>query len=594
MATSNDTQMTGVMIDITTNSDGTFTMNKTALAVKNLADETEKAEKKTFKFSDIWKRLNSDLTKKKDGQFNGIRASVIALEAGLRLAERALGAFTGTIGSAVSASLNFREANDPVVKELEGFGRLMETTWARIGDMLTPIMIGLSRSFTPILQGLKDWATGQDKVKRSEIASYVVSLASLMVNVMATALTVVNKLWGKLDAAMGWVEARQHRINAQALKDRKAEMMEKQGRLLKSVADGLDEQIAREEKLAELASHRAENNEKEVQDWIDGNQQKVADALKAGEQIAGSIAPEAGGDLTRAEREKIARDKEAAARKAKAEAERLEREAQQRFVRETNDLKESHMTKLKMTQKYLEQENELNEQKDKSQSARSDGIIDNSGKGLTELRRGWAEFYAMRQQAAVKTAPHIKKAEEKLTDSLMQQSQAVSGQIMGIINVAKQGFDAFIEYLGQKILEFLLQSFVMMFLNFVTGGGASIGSMLGGAAKSTFGIGMASGGFVPNTGMPGRDSVPAMLTPEEFVIPAPIVKDIKNGRKPSRPGHYNDGGTVSAPTGGRRGSDGGGPTFMLFGTSRAQFNRAYRDNFKPATERLKRNRVLKG
>jgi len=55
----------------------------------------------------------------------------------------------------------------------------------------------------------------------------------------------------------------------------------------------------------------------------------------------------------------------------------------------------------------------------------------------------------------------------------------------------------------------------------------------------------ASGGFVSG-GVAGKDSIPALLMPGEYVLPVPIVDAIRSGTPPPTPGKYAFGGSVSS------------------------------------------------
>ena len=98
--------------------------------------------------------------------------------------------------------------------------------------------------------------------------------------------------------------------------------------------------------------------------------------------------------------------------------------------------------------------------------------------------------------------------------------------------------------------------------------------------------GFAAGGMVTG-GIRGRDSVPAMLMPGEYVLPTHVVDSIRSGTPPSRSGQFASGGMV---TGGGRMAAPVQMNFMAFTSSRAQVRKLERDVFSPERNRLKRNR----
>ncbi len=144
--------------------------------------------------------------------------------------------------------------------------------------------------------------------------------------------------------------------------------------------------------------------------------------------------------------------------------------------------------------------------------------------------------------------------------------------------------------LTDMIAGFLAQAAIVSFFSLFLGGpsigfGAALGKILG---FNTGGLvrRMAGGGFVSG-GIPGRDSVPALLTPGEYVIPAPVVQDIQRGRPPSRRGQFNDGGYVDR-RGGLAARSGGNVINVIGPPSRAHLRRILRDTVEPEDRIMRR------
>lgn len=97
---------------------------------------------------------------------------------------------------------------------------------------------------------------------------------------------------------------------------------------------------------------------------------------------------------------------------------------------------------------------------------------------------------------------------------------------------------------------------------------------------------MAKGGLVTG-GVPGKDSVPAVLMPGEFVLPAWLVDDIRTGRSPSTSGPV-DAAPMPRGAASDRGASPVTQNLLAFTTSRAQFRRLERDIFEPEQRRRKR------
>lgn len=172
----------------------------------------------------------------------------------------------------------------------------------------------------------------------------------------------------------------------------------------------------------------------------------------------------------------------------------------------------------------------------------------------------------------------------------------------GVIQGTKTLGQAFVQ-LGKSIVKAITEAIVKLLLfkalTAIFSGGTSLvaagpagalGGLLGGVLGFNKG-GMvpkfAGGGFVSG-GTPGRDSVPAMLTPGEFVLPKNVVDTIKSSI-PSTSNKFNTGGLV-----GGNNIRGGSNTVVIQTLSvpdRAQFRRQLRDSLVPELKELKRNGV---
>lgn len=138
----------------------------------------------------------------------------------------------------------------------------------------------------------------------------------------------------------------------------------------------------------------------------------------------------------------------------------------------------------------------------------------------------------------------------------------------------KESFGDMLRDIAQQLARFVASALVQRFIALVIGGGVGGGA---GAAAVAVGAALNSGGLVPGSG-PDRDSVPAMLTPHEYVISRRAVKrygigflnalnaglvprttlaGIRPGPMPSMiPGRWNSGGPVDGAGGG------GGPQIL--------------------------------
>lgn len=163
----------------------------------------------------------------------------------------------------------------------------------------------------------------------------------------------------------------------------------------------------------------------------------------------------------------------------------------------------------------------------------------------------------------------------------------VGSSIMGLIKGTETLGDVFkgvLESMLQQLIAFVASGIVKTFLTMFTTGGISGG---GGIAKI---FGFADGGYVTG-GVPGKDSVPAMLMPGEYVLPAKVVSAMTSrGTTPD-----NSAVVSSSPV--RPGSAGSNVTVnhnvqMLGPMDQSSFQRMYRDNINPSLKRLRKQGVI--
>jgi hypothetical protein len=202
--------------------------------------------------------------------------------------------------------------------------------------------------------------------------------------------------------------------------------------------------------------------------------------------------------------------------------------------------------------------------------------------------------------------------EQKASQERLQDQAAQTGMVIGdsfgsafgsILNGASNAEDAFTQFAKTAkaaALDAAEKIATAAAVKWAVEAGSSqagvpiVGPALAAAAASaafalakSFILKLGEGGIVPGTG--NRDSVPALLTPGELVVPAPVVKDFMGlVRSPSPGPAFQQGGMVS---------EGGGPTVMqpifqsLGFPDRAQTQRWFRDVFSPEAEEFESRRI---
>lgn len=211
-----------------------------------------------------------------------------------------------------------------------------------------------------------------------------------------------------------------------------------------------------------------------------------------------------------------------------------------------------------------------------------DKLLELSKKQLAEAAghlaayfRNSADYYNRVADLAEKTAKaqqeredEVAKDREEKMRSLEERNRRIADGLTGLFfdigaAVAKGGKDvgdaigSIFAELGLQIAKLVASKAFMFLLQLLTGG---IGGVFGEFFSFIFGgadgglVQMAGGGMVQRYagggpvqgGFPGRDSVPALLMPDEYVIPAHQVRqNVAAGRAPDDSGSAGGGGSLS-------------------------------------------------
>lgn len=605
----------------------------------------------------------------------------------LELAKKAFHVFERAVKGMIEQSLAFRYSWDPTRKEVEKFGVEIERTVGRLGDLLMPIIIGLARSFTPLLEQFIKWTEENKKLIQQNMVTYFAEIATVLVNGMAAGAGIAMKAWYGLGIGVKGVQLAMMKLLLEYL--RVKEVMPGVGVTdeQKALLGWLPGQI---DKVSNgiLALDKAINAK---QTGIDEFQGKLVDAIAAAEEFGNRFTENAKRATVHTKELEAAMDAALkkleemsdAALKKLADKNLLDIKAELNPSRVTNQLHQIGEAWSRMA--------EHSENAGKLMEAAENRIFERAGEGLGPLLQAWQTFATMRAAAVIPNTEEIIAIEKRLTDETKQLAQKAAAEIVQVFDnlrqeissvgsietttvqkiaiegpekidrltgqkarqveryadritkaeidsLRRQGkevnvitdtmeiktktaldavvntIDSFLGMVLNKLIDFMAQTVVQAFLDFIakaaTGGGGGGGGILGGiiggigdllglggASDVTGGqldtamthIGYASGGLVAG-GVAGMDSVPAMLTPGEFVLPASVVKSIRDGSSPQAPGHYASGGMVP-PAGS------GGTTninLLAFTTSRAQARKMERDVLGPERKRLERNRVYRG
>jgi len=126
------------------------------------------------------------------------------LNAGLEIAKKVFRALNQTIGASFRKALEFRHAWDPAKKALTDFGKAADTSLARMGDLLVPLIAGMARAWTEASSGIDQWIATNERALQTGIIDFVVSLSVKLGTVLAVSAKMATKSFSGL--VMLWHE----------------------------------------------------------------------------------------------------------------------------------------------------------------------------------------------------------------------------------------------------------------------------------------------------------------------------------------------------------------------------------------------------
>ena len=160
------------------------------------------------------------------------------------------------------------------------------------------------------------------------------------------------------------------------------------------------------------------------------------------------------------------------------------------------------------------QEKEMEERMKYGMASTTDSIV----AGIRKLQDQWGTWQTQVSQAVVdignSLASNISSGLSDILDGTKSISQGFKDMALSIV-----------KSIEQIIIKMLVQIALMQLLNAISGGTGAIGGV---SVAALAGLGRAEGGIIPGEG--NRDSVPAMLTPGEYVINKRSAQKIGYGR----------------------------------------------------------------
>ena len=417
-------------------------------------------------------------------------AAAVANQA-LELAKKGWELFRMAIVDTISEALRFRREGDASRKFFEDFKRNAETMRARIGDVLIPVVQGFGEVIDGLVTKFKKWVIANRQVIGSGIIEWVAKLSTLLVKGVVRSVLMITKVW------QGWmliIETGKAAINAffSVVLSGVSKAMGAMGKLAEAV--GADGVAGRYKIAAEAASGFGAEFSKSSDEATD-----------SAFEIAASI--------EKVERDLMALEKTAVDAIGKGATRAFELLKQ--GVVGTN-------TTIEESKKRTEELNAAIDALIATRALKIDMDTERINNDLAALSDNADEEAAKIEAALTRAFATVSLAAETAFAAMLDGSKSVGE---AFVDMAKQIFKVII----QQVLAVIVARAIEGAATAVSAHAAIpfVGLAIGAAAGSAF-LGailsykgkvpknFAAGGLVVG-GIPGRDSVPAMLAPGERV-----------------------------------------------------------------------------
>lgn len=497
------------------------------------------------------------------GAFALVGKAAVGLNAGLELAKKILGAVSAAYAATVAKALELRGANDPARRDLEALGKAAADLQVSIGNALIPVIQTLAQSLTPVIKSMTAWVNANRDAIATNVVTWAVNLGRTLVSGVATGALLAARAWYGFGFAVDAVQAAAQTFFA-AWAEGNAELLGWMAQLadfagqqglagrLRGLSNGVAEWGAagRAAAAANVASMEATGLELMA---IERGINKVVDVANTG---LGGVAVAAVKNLGNAV---VLTSKQIGTLKGDADG------AYQAWLQFTTatakaDLGEGarqlqvEIHKIGAAWEAAARNAELQDQVLTAQAEKArekmQPIIDIAAAGVNALASATSGlisdiidgsktaseviggFFATIGRGLLDSLIQVgtQLAINALTEKILGAAVRTSGTLGYVAQAAAAAFasTAAIPVIGPALAPGVAQT-------------AAAGALA--AAAATGGLGLAQGGLITG-GTAGRDSVPAMLMPGEYVVPAAQVRaNVAAGRAPddSGPSRRGDG-----------------------------------------------------
>lgn len=127
--------------------------------------------------------------------FKAIGVAGALMNQAMELGKKAFEIFRMAVIDTTTEAINFRKAGDPMIKWFKDTQREAQLTRARLGDVLLPILKGITDSFGAVTGSISGWIAQNRVLLGSNLISWLSSIASVLTNGVAEGVLLVSKVW---------------------------------------------------------------------------------------------------------------------------------------------------------------------------------------------------------------------------------------------------------------------------------------------------------------------------------------------------------------------------------------------------------------
>ena len=481
------------------------------------------------------------------------------------------GLITDTVGKFVEASIKFRrEGTDPQIKAIKKFRREADRTMGAFGDIFVQVYAGVAKSLRPTVKSLRTFLKANREIIGTKIVEFLVKLSTTFLNVLGPAVNMAYKIFSGFKNILTLGEAAVAGYTS-AVEELYAAIASEQA------TDAYQQLNDQEKKIIEIRQERfrvfSETNSKETEEYKAITARLNAEIKKRDEL-----------KFTYEKQSLAAENAKASADKASKASQRAQANAAKEILQQEKNVKELEKTIERVTKAI---ESGISEvalsalaelRKDvKSYATTQEEANKAEEKRKATLAAALARFRAREEAERAKAAEREKQRMEEMKALAMSAGQAVLNNFdtafTGMINGTKKAGEAFRDLANGIIADLLriaAQQALTAFIGTLFSGGFG-GTAFGGAFTGAGFLGnliegpMQPGGggagpvYAPNMGRKpfnsggyvkgfasggGVDSVRALLSPGEYVLPKGLVDSIRLGKAPPK-AVYANGGLVS-------------------------------------------------